>query len=353
MNPMIPKRTRRLRARTAAMNTSSEFEDYGPEPNMKLSHAFLVVLLLHVIAVGGIYAFNSLKASKAPKLTTTKMTTPSERPTEPSDQQPPQQETPKNRPPSEEKGTLVARKIEPPKASEKIALEKTPKKLPKVTEKSFVANLKSDSSTPKGLLANAWAAFQRLTGLGIAGSAAAASVATASAQETMNTDAVALPAETSSVAKIYIVKAGDSLTKIAASLGVTIPDLEKANGMVTNTVLRVGQSLKVPAKAVTQVAADVTSQVSKVTESIQQLPGTVSTAVTATATGATTPASDLAEYTVTKGDSPYKIAKKFKVTPDALMKINNITDPKKIQIGQKLKIPSSAKQTERQPPVAQ
>ena len=46
-----------------------------------------------------------------------------------------------------------------------------------------------------------------------------------------------------------------------------------------------------------------------------------------------------------KGDSPYKIAKKFKVTPDELMKVNNITDPKKIQIGQKLKIPASQKQT--------
>jgi LysM repeat protein len=337
------------------MNTSSsEFEEYGPEPNMKLSHAFLVVLLLHVIAVGGIYAFNSLKASKAPKLTASKMTIPSETPTETSTQRPPQQETPKNRPPSEEKGSLVARKIEPPKTSEKVALEKAPKKLPKVTEKSSVANLKSDAPVPKSFLATAGSAFQRLTGFGIAGSAAA-SVATANAQESINTEAVALPAETASAAKTYIVKAGDSLTKIATSLGVSIPDLEKANGMVSSTILRVGQSLTIPAKVMTQVAADVTSQAGKAAESIQQLPGTVASAatgVTASLTGGSNaPVADMAEYTVAKGDSPYKIAKKFKVTPDALMKANNITDPKKIQIGQKLKIPSAAKQAEKQPPV--
>ena len=40
-----------------------------------------------------------------------------------------------------------------------------------------------------------------------------------------------------------------------------------------------------------------------------------------------------------------KIAKKFKITPDELMKVNGITDPKKIQIGQKLKIPASQKKT--------
>jgi LysM repeat protein len=44
-----------------------------------------------------------------------------------------------------------------------------------------------------------------------------------------------------------------------------------------------------------------------------------------------------------KGDNPYKIARKFKISTVELMKANNITDPKKIQIGQKLKIPASTK----------
>ncbi|HEX4083754.1 MAG TPA: LysM peptidoglycan-binding domain-containing protein [Chthoniobacteraceae bacterium] len=36
--------------------------DYTEEPNVKLSSAFVVVLLLHLVAVGGIYAFNALKS---------------------------------------------------------------------------------------------------------------------------------------------------------------------------------------------------------------------------------------------------------------------------------------------------
>jgi len=62
MKPTTPRRTRRLLARAATMNhAAEEFDDYGPEPNMKLSHAFLVAPALHVVAVG-LDAFNSIKA---------------------------------------------------------------------------------------------------------------------------------------------------------------------------------------------------------------------------------------------------------------------------------------------------
>src|ERR1700726_5003101 len=39
----------------------SEDEYQVEEPNVKLSRAFVVVLLLHVVAVGGIFAFSALK----------------------------------------------------------------------------------------------------------------------------------------------------------------------------------------------------------------------------------------------------------------------------------------------------
>jgi LysM repeat protein len=42
---------------------------------------------------------------------------------------------------------------------------------------------------------------------------------------------------------------------------------------------------------------------------------------------------------VQRGDSPAGIAKKFKVSYVSLLKTNNIDDPKKLQIGQKLLIP--------------
>jgi LysM repeat protein len=44
-------------------------------------------------------------------------------------------------------------------------------------------------------------------------------------------------------------------------------------------------------------------------------------------------------YVVQKGDSPAGVAKKFKVSYADLLRTNNIEDPKKLQIGQKLLIP--------------
>jgi LysM repeat protein len=195
----------------------------------------------------------------------------------------------------------------------------------------------------------------------------AAAVATSSAQEPATATSPASQASQPSrvavssgipeTANTYMVKAGDTLTRIASSLGVAIPELEKVNGMTEKSVLQVGQILKVPTKVMSQAVTDVSAQAGKVVESVQQAPAAVAGAVTSATTALTGVASaagaaavaaptedqgPTTEYTVVKGDSPYKIAKKFKITPDQLMKANGITDPKKIQIGQMLKIPSSA-----------
>lgn len=47
-------------------------------------------------------------------------------------------------------------------------------------------------------------------------------------------------------------------------------------------------------------------------------------------------------YVVAKGDTPLKIAKKFKVPFDDLLAANKIDDPTKLKIGQKLVIPVKA-----------
>jgi LysM repeat protein len=54
-----PKRPGKL---AATARRTARTDDYVEEPNMRLSSAFIVVLLLHVVAVGGIYAFNTIKA---------------------------------------------------------------------------------------------------------------------------------------------------------------------------------------------------------------------------------------------------------------------------------------------------
>ena len=55
-------RKKKLRAATRRATASgADFDDLS-EPNMKLSRALLIVLLLHVVAVAGIIAFNAIKS---------------------------------------------------------------------------------------------------------------------------------------------------------------------------------------------------------------------------------------------------------------------------------------------------
>jgi LysM repeat protein len=61
--PKIFSRKKKLRSATTRRATASgtDFDDLS-EPNMKLSRALLIVLLLHVVAVAGIVAFNAIKS---------------------------------------------------------------------------------------------------------------------------------------------------------------------------------------------------------------------------------------------------------------------------------------------------
>lgn len=68
--PLFSKLTAKSRGRkvvraSARAMRGGEEDYYEAEPNMKLSHAFMVVLILHVVAVGGIYAFNHLKVNRS------------------------------------------------------------------------------------------------------------------------------------------------------------------------------------------------------------------------------------------------------------------------------------------------
>ena len=56
----VKKLTAATARRASAASAGMDFEGI-PEPNMKLSRALLVVLLLHVVAVSGIIAFNAIK----------------------------------------------------------------------------------------------------------------------------------------------------------------------------------------------------------------------------------------------------------------------------------------------------
>lgn len=64
--PLLFKRPQKKLQATARRIPQPAIDDYEAEPNVRLSTAFVVVLILHIVAIGGVYAFSSVKARKMP-----------------------------------------------------------------------------------------------------------------------------------------------------------------------------------------------------------------------------------------------------------------------------------------------
>jgi LysM repeat protein len=232
-----------------------------PEPNMKLSHAFVVVLVLHVIAVAGVFAFNSVKARQADIFSASKESAPA------------LAQSTNEAPPAVSDGTAA--------------------------DPSNGSAMQPESPAP---------------------AATAAATATPAA------------APTASGAKTHEMQPGETLTKIAAEYGVTITALQQVNNITDPTKLRAGTVLTIPEGghpapvAVAPVAQPAAPTATPTAESI----------------AAAAAIKDSGEvYTVVKGDNPVKIAKKLHVPYADLMTLNGNPDPRKLQIGQKFKIPAS------------
>jgi len=76
--PSLFQKKKKLQAATRAVPRRALEED--DEPSMRLSSAFIVVLLLHLVAVGGIYAFNSIKTHQGAVVTPQPAATPAPEP---------------------------------------------------------------------------------------------------------------------------------------------------------------------------------------------------------------------------------------------------------------------------------
>jgi LysM repeat protein len=72
LRPRKEKKMRATTARRPLRAATANYEDMA-EPNMKLSRALLIVLLLHVVAVSGIIAFNAIKTRQTPSIARAKM----------------------------------------------------------------------------------------------------------------------------------------------------------------------------------------------------------------------------------------------------------------------------------------
>ena len=253
-----------LRARAATVDEVYDEEDYAAEeePNMKFTHALFVVLVLHLIAVGGVFAFNWMKTRQTAETAA--------------------------KPPVAEKVVESPLSQAPPTAN---------------TAAAKPANL------------DGW------TG------------------------------------ETHKVGPGDTLTHIASIHKTTVASIEKENGITSYSMLRVGQVLKVPARAKVAVSKPAGSSgatkeafLATKTEAAPIKPTTGTITAVSRPASAEVAASKPAEvkapsgaagdvYVVAKGDNPYTIAKKLHVSYNALMEANGIKDATKIQIGQKLKVP--------------
>jgi LysM repeat protein len=220
------QRMPRKKLRAAAARKSARYDEeeyFVEEPNVKLSRAFVVVLLLHVVAVGGIFAFSTLK---------------------------------------DRQSSVSSVKNQPVTAS--------------------------PTSAPVANVANG-------------------------------------RAHSSSQTLVYQVKAGDTLAGIAAQFGLTARDLETANNLAPGTIVAIGRELVISEHTNVKTGGEL----EKLLDSHQP--------AGRTATGAGGENGKF--YTIQRGDNPATIAKKFKITASELLRVNNIDDPKKLQVGQRILIP--------------
>ena len=105
------------------------------------------------------------------------------------------------------------------------------------------------------------------------------------------------PSNSTSKDTVYTVVKGDTLRKIAKKYGTTYQKLAAYNSIANPNNISIGQEIRIPNPT---------------------LPLT---------------------YTVVKGDSLGKIAKKYGTTTQKLADYNNISNPNRIYVGQKIKIP--------------
>lgn len=116
-------------------------------------------------------------------------------------------------------------------------------------------------------------------------------------------------------AQNYSVQRGDTLSRIAKKFDTSVSAIKAANNK-TSDMIRVGEELLIPVPA----------------SGVSAAPQVKSTA-TNSASGRT--------HVVKAGEYPATIARQYGMTSSELLAMNGITDPRALQVGQKLKVSAS------------
>ncbi len=122
----------------------------------------------------------------------------------------------------------------------------------------------------------------------------------------------------------YMVKRGDSLSKIANQFDTSVRAIKAANGL-SSDLIRVGDKLVVP----------VSSSSTGTSSAMSAAP---SDSISSSSTAPSFSASGVRTHTVKSGEYPGKIASQYDMTTDELLALNGITDPRKLQVGKVLKV---------------
>lgn len=283
-----PKAAPKMRARAAAADADDEIEDYEAEaePNMRFSHALFVVLILHVIAVGGVIAFNSIKSGQSKS------------------------------------------------ASAPVA------------EAASAASVAADGASNKaapadGVRKHTVADGDTLTRIAATYGTSIEALERANGLTAFSTLRIGQILEVPEPGMAPVTPVTPSSRPEAAVTKVSskpVPSVPKtaaapADSAVKEQFLAARQTAAEPARPA--VSPAVSSPVASATSTKAAPEPSAPVAPTAPAASGDAPAT----YTVAKGDNPYSIAKKHGVSYKKLLEINNIEDPTKIQIGQVLKMP--------------
>jgi LysM repeat protein len=332
----MPRRTppaESLHAKAAASAETYDKEDYDDEePSMKFSHALIVVLALHVIAVGGIFAFNSIKAGQN---SSTKAST------------------------KGENAPLATQATAQPKPSPAQGV------IEKRAGKTHTVQAGDTLSRIAALYKIGVEALEKENGITTYSMIKVGQILKIPAPESLAVKPeLAKPATdpVTTAAKHAFLAAKTDIAKPAAL--ITKTDVAKPPSPAAKTDVAKPPSpaaktdvAKPPSPAAKTDVAKPPSPVAKSdvakppavaakTDASKPPPVAVTTPKPANAQQSPkkaetpSPTTDSDVYVVAKGDNPYNIAKKLHVSYNELIAINEIKDPTRVQIGQKLKIPA-------------
>ena len=147
------------------------------------------------------------------------------------------------------------------------------------------------------------------------------------------------PVESSGIT--HKVQSGEALGTIARDYGVSLVDLQSLNGLWTS-IIYVGQKLDIPAGG----------KPPKVENKPPEPPPPVETSVSSTPVRDPAPAPEATTHTVQAGETLFRIAKRYGVSLDALIRANGIADVTRIHSGLVLRLndlANSAPQAASQP----